>query len=51
MYGREALLPIDLEFRTSFSDTLSSDAHVQQLQSSLSYAYQIVRNTLGAVQQ
>ena len=51
MYGREALLPIDLEFRTSFSDTLSSDAHVQQLQSSLSYAYQIVRNTLGTVQQ
>ena len=51
MYGREARLPIDLQFGTSFSDTLSSDLYVQQLQSSLSYAYQIVRNTLGNVQQ
>ena len=51
MYGCEARLPIDLEFGTSFSDTISSDLYVQQLQSSLSYAYQIVRNTLGTVQQ
>ena len=51
MYGCEDQLQIDLQFAISFSDTLSSDLYVQQLQLSLSYAYQIVTNTLGIIQQ
>ena len=51
MYGREARLPIDLQFGTSFSDTLFHLICIRQLQSSLSYAYQIIRNLLGTVQQ
>ena len=51
MYGREARLPVDLQFGTSISDTVSPVPYVKQLQSSLAHAYQLVRNKLGEVQE
>ena len=51
MYGREARLPVDLEFGTAVTDTISPNFYVQKLQSALSYAYHIARDKLGIVQQ
>ena len=52
MYGREARLPVDLEFGvTSPSpDDLSPVAYSRQMQIILSYAYRKVRAALGDVQ-
>ena len=47
MYGREARLPVDSEFRTAATDTISPNLYVQKLQSALSYAYHIARDKLG----
>ena len=51
MFGLEARLPVDLLFGTAFSDTTSSDQYVRALQNKLAYAYQLVREKLGDVQQ
>ena len=50
MYGREARLPVDLTFSTSHVDTLSPAEYAQQLQYILRYAYDLVRSTVGNVQ-
>ena len=51
MFGREARLPVDLQFGTSFSESVSPDQYVQRLQHTLNYAYQLARDTLGEVQE
>ena len=50
MFGREARLPVDLHFGTSFVDTLSHDQYAHSLQNRLAYEYQLVQEKLGAVQ-
>ena len=50
MFGREARLPVDLQFGTSFVDTLSHDQFTHSLQNRLAYAYQLVQEKLGALQ-
>ena len=50
MFGREARLPIDLNFGTGDQEAISPVVYVKQLQQSLDYAYTIVRDTLGHVQ-
>ena len=50
MYGREARLPVDLQFGLTSANTFSSHTYTQQLQSTLDNAYQMVRKTLGDVQ-
>ena len=50
MFGREARLPVDLQFGTLFTDTLSPNNYARNLQSALSYAYQLARDSLGEVQ-
>lgn len=50
-FGREARLPIDLKFGTGDQETLSPNDHARKIQKALSYAYNIVRGTLGNVQQ
>uniref|UniRef100_A0A1X7SDE2 Integrase catalytic domain-containing protein n=1 Tax=Amphimedon queenslandica TaxID=400682 RepID=A0A1X7SDE2_AMPQE len=39
MFGREAKLPVDLLFGTTFTDTTSPDQHARALQKKLAYAY------------
>ena len=50
MFGCEARLPVDLQFGTLFTDTLSSNNYARNLQSALSYAYQLAQDSLGEVQ-
>ena len=50
MFGREALLPVDLQFGLSFIDTVSPDQYTRQLQNRLSYAYRVTRERLGVAQ-
>ena len=45
MFGREARLPVDLQFGTSFCDMLSSDRGLQNRP----YAYQLVRETIRSI--
>ena len=40
MFGREARLPIDLQFGLGATDTVSTNAYAQSLQESLNYAYE-----------
>ena len=40
MFGREARLPVDLQFGTSFSESVSPDQYVR-LQHTLNYAYHL----------
>ena len=47
MFGREARLPVDLQFGLSFIDTVSPDQYTRQLQNRLSYAYRVTREMLG----
>ena len=51
MFGREARLPVDLQFGTSSPDTLSPDQYARRLQSILSYVYQLARDSIGNVQE
>jgi hypothetical protein len=51
MFGREARLPIDLQFGALSPDTLSTDQHVRRLQSALGYAYQLAQERLGEAQE
>lgn len=53
MYGREARLPVDLQFGVHSPNTedLSPINYSRQMQMSLYYAFQKVRETLGYVQQ
>ena len=51
MFGREVRLPVDLQSGTSFSESVSPDQYVQQLQHTLNYALQLARDTLREVQQ
>ena len=50
MYGREARLPIDLTFSTHSANKSSPAQYASRLQDSLSFAYDLVRSTLGEVQ-
>ena len=50
MFGREARLPVDLQFGLSFIDTVSPDQYTCQLQNRLSYAYRVTREMLGVAQ-
>ena len=51
IFGQEARLPVDLQFGTSFSESVSPDQYVQRLQHTLNYVYQLARDTLGEVQE
>ena len=50
MFGREARLPVDLQFGTAFSESISPDQHARKLQNVLCYAYQLARDSLGEAQ-
>lgn len=51
MFGREARLPVNLQFGLSFIDTvLSPDQYTHQLQNRLSYAYRVTLEMLGVAQ-
>ena len=48
MFGREANLPIDIQFHTSSSEQgVSPHRYVDQLQKTLKYSYQIARDSIG----
>lgn len=50
MFGREAHLPIDLQFGTTFG-SMSPIHYAQQLHVQLGSAFELVRHTLGEVQE
>jgi hypothetical protein len=50
MFGREARLPVDLSFSTVTTNKSTPTAYVKQLQQTMEYAYNLVRDTVGKVQ-